>query len=618
MRSLAVNGYTADAVAAALTASGRTVEFVYDVVSAGGDTIGRLDGVETCVVENNALARNVKRTAKIGLRDLGGLDLTSDRIRPRFRLRMPDEVVQVSRDDGPVPYDEVVLADGPVGYWRLGEASGAAVAVDASGNGRDGTYVGSTRVIADGAIAGDTDTASRFAIMDAADPALGVTSSPYTYEIWLRRTDPTFVPNNHYCLSTTVDGTWDATIRMSGNGFGGWHKQADGNFRLVSSPTVDLDVWHHLVLTWEADLVRFYVDGAEVGNLSAVGSWSSGRTFQRVTASSGIASHGSRPSGTTNPIEIDEAAVYARALTAAEVAEHYAAGRGRLRNYQTVPVVERRYAEWPLGLFVLSSPDRTVDEAGTTRQIECYDLGVILLEDRTLDRYVIPSGTVYTTAIADLLDTAGIVNRYVTVSDATLPAARDWPPGTPRGEIVDDLLRSINYGTLWFDGDGFAIARPYQPPSDRPTGHEYATDDRSVVEPAATVGFDLFTVPNAWVATVSEADRPPLRSTYTNDNPSSPTSTVSRGRTIVDHRTVDVATQAALDGYVARIAFEASQVLEVVEFATAVMPHHEDGDVLRIRYPAAGLFGRYTEHTWALECAVGGRMTHRVRRVVDV
>src|SRR5262250_3258382 len=38
-------------------------------------------------------------------------------------------------------YSSVVLAKGPVGYWRLGEASGP-TASDASGNGYDGTYLG--------------------------------------------------------------------------------------------------------------------------------------------------------------------------------------------------------------------------------------------------------------------------------------------------------------------------------------------------------------------------------------------------------------------------------------------------------------------------------------------
>ena len=35
-----------------------------------------------------------------------------------------------------------VIADGPIGYWRLGEAPGSATAADASGNRNDGVPSG--------------------------------------------------------------------------------------------------------------------------------------------------------------------------------------------------------------------------------------------------------------------------------------------------------------------------------------------------------------------------------------------------------------------------------------------------------------------------------------------
>ena len=55
-------------------------------------------------------------------------------------------------------YSGVVLAKGPVGYWRLGEAVGP-TAVDASGFGYDGTYNGNPTFGQPGAIADDPDTA---------------------------------------------------------------------------------------------------------------------------------------------------------------------------------------------------------------------------------------------------------------------------------------------------------------------------------------------------------------------------------------------------------------------------------------------------------------------------
>jgi hypothetical protein len=55
-------------------------------------------------------------------------------------------------------YSSVVLAKGPVGYWRLGEAAGP-TAVDASGLGNHGTYKGNPTFAQAGAIVNDPNTA---------------------------------------------------------------------------------------------------------------------------------------------------------------------------------------------------------------------------------------------------------------------------------------------------------------------------------------------------------------------------------------------------------------------------------------------------------------------------
>jgi hypothetical protein len=55
-------------------------------------------------------------------------------------------------------YASTVLAKGPVGYWRLGEAARPSAA-DSSGNGRDGTYRATPTFGQLGAIASDPNTA---------------------------------------------------------------------------------------------------------------------------------------------------------------------------------------------------------------------------------------------------------------------------------------------------------------------------------------------------------------------------------------------------------------------------------------------------------------------------
>src|SRR5438128_2699447 len=59
-------------------------------------------------------------------------------------------------------YSDAVLADTPVAYWRLGEATGSTIAVDQTANHNNGTYVGSPTLGQLGAINGDADTAVDF------------------------------------------------------------------------------------------------------------------------------------------------------------------------------------------------------------------------------------------------------------------------------------------------------------------------------------------------------------------------------------------------------------------------------------------------------------------------
>lgn len=93
-------------------------------------------------------------------------------------------------------YSGVVLAKGPVGYWRLGEAAGP-TAADASGNGYDGTYNGNPTFGQPGAIVGDPDTAVGFNGPDSRDyveipdPVGQEFSQPtsglgLTVEVWMR------------------------------------------------------------------------------------------------------------------------------------------------------------------------------------------------------------------------------------------------------------------------------------------------------------------------------------------------------------------------------------------------------------------------------------------------
>lgn len=282
------------------------------------------------------------------------------------------------------------------------------------------------------------------------------------------------------------------------------------------------------------------------------------------------------------------------------------------------PFGELDWCEWPQGVFLIESPNRRSDRAGTvTRDIRGRDLLQQFASDGVTTRYVVTAGTSYTNTIANLL---GSVPKSITPSAATLPAAKDWDPGTSKLRIINDLLGAINYESLSFDEFGVAQCRPYVQPGDRAVEYTYGDNPGDgLMVPEADQLVDLFNIPNRWSITVSEPDREPISSTFTNDNPESITSTVRRGRVILDHRTeIEAADQATLDAKVARLATEASQVYEAIEFSTALNPLHSGNDLIRLRYAPLSLNARYVSQSWTMDLTAGAPMRHRARRVVQL
>lgn len=89
-------------------------------------------------------------------------------------------------------YVKAVLAKQPVGYWRLGETTGT-TAVDSSGNGRDGEYVGAVALQQPGAISGDDNTAIQISgqrafveIPSHDDFSQPTSKQGLTVEVWMR------------------------------------------------------------------------------------------------------------------------------------------------------------------------------------------------------------------------------------------------------------------------------------------------------------------------------------------------------------------------------------------------------------------------------------------------
>lgn len=222
-------------------------------------------------------------------------------------------------------YRELILSQGPLAYWRLGESSTSDPATDETGNGFDATYTSGVTMAQPGALVGDSDTAI---LLDqaSADRVNGAdwsdmdfdANKPYTLKFWGQLTaTPTII---RYAISKVVSpstfANWGAAVQRSGSDI---RFVAPRNKALAATTAYDytIDTWYHVVVTYDGSTVRIYVDGALVTSAADASSNGLSNGIIRIGSFTGDGWHG----------YLDEVAVWDRALSAAEIAAQYTAGQ---------------------------------------------------------------------------------------------------------------------------------------------------------------------------------------------------------------------------------------------------------------------------------------------------
>lgn len=208
-------------------------------------------------------------------------------------------------------YRATVLADTPAVYYRLGETSGTAAA-DASGNARTGTIAGTVTLGATGLLANDTDKAltltdGRVDIPTVVNPWAG----DFTIEAWVK---PSQASAYAAILSRESYGANGLRFGQQGGRWAFWTTESGGNVEIRGGTAV-AGTTYHVVVTRAGTTYRLYVNGVQVATSTG--------TMVAPTGGGRFGAVGGAPFKGV----LDEAAVYASALSAARVAAHYAAGR---------------------------------------------------------------------------------------------------------------------------------------------------------------------------------------------------------------------------------------------------------------------------------------------------
>lgn len=289
--------------------------------------------------------------------------------------------------------------------------------------------------------------------------------------------------------------------------------------------------------------------------------------------------------------------------------------RCRIRPMFGLRMKDGGWAEWPLGVFILATPDRTADGLSVNRSIEAYDLNQILKTDSLKERRFFPSGTFYTDAARNLLLDIGATYTKIPHSEQRLPAAIEFPVGKERLEAINELLLAINYVPIHPDENGIYTTMFDRDPGPEDVEYLYTTKTRSVIKPGAQEMIDYFDVPNRFIAFTSSPDVASLFSIYENDDPSDPLSTRNRQVVTAKQEVSEIADQASLDKYVRDWAQREKAAVYSVRFTTGLMPMHGHRNIYQFEHGVLGVNAIYQETSWSMDLAAGGEMGHSARRL---
>lgn len=209
-------------------------------------------------------------------------------------------------------YAAEVLADSPLVYWKLAEASGTTMA-DSSGNARDGGYFNSPTLGQSGPIAGDTavlfDGTNQFGLISYASWMAGLTA--LTLEAWVKTT----------ATSGTIVGRGNSVSNYrlgvtGGKAFVEITTGTNSTTNCIGTSSINNGGWHYICGRWTGSTLVIEVDGVQENTASKSGSINSVNNDLRVAQRN----NDSFFAGT-----IAHAALYGTNIGPTRMAAHYAA-----------------------------------------------------------------------------------------------------------------------------------------------------------------------------------------------------------------------------------------------------------------------------------------------------
>ena len=283
------------------------------------------------------------------------------------------------------------------------------------------------------------------------------------------------------------------------------------------------------------------------------------------------------------------------------------------------PVLIKDGTDYPLGVFRAATVGERGGPFGRSLDIEAYDRCWLLDHVKTESLVHMNKGGKYINEIVKQLAAVGIVRYISDTCYGVLPSDReDWPAGSSRLTIINELLSEVGFEDIFFDADGVAVLREYRPPSAGGIARHYSASDvrRTAIAPDYSMESDLFSAPNVFILVCANADRQTtLTATAENNSPLSAKSIINRGIRIPQVTKVNqVYDQTALQTMANRL--RDASLLSARELTVSVIPEggHRMADTVSVDHPDIG--GIYREQGWSLRLEPSALMELRLRKEV--
>lgn len=220
-------------------------------------------------------------------------------------------------------YAKIVMADDPVAFWRLDEPEGSMTAVDAAGT-FDGAYLPGPGTVTYGVASGiPRETDKAIAVSGKGQVQIPYAlelnpHGPFTVELWVK--PATLNPGPDFRDVSTSEGSgphgW-LLYQMLDNSMVWVLFSENWNAAWVgAAPPVQAEAWYHVVLAYDGNLFRSFLNGQPVAEQAY-------DAF--VPNGDGWTSLGFRFDGGGDGFDgaIDDVAFYNKALTAGQIQAHY-------------------------------------------------------------------------------------------------------------------------------------------------------------------------------------------------------------------------------------------------------------------------------------------------------